>query len=85
MDDYLDDYLGRADEKLDAQGLLCPEPLMLLRNRLREVTGGYKIFVVATDPSTERDFSNLCRFMGHTMVAQRDRNGLFEFVIEKKC
>ena len=58
------------DEQLDARGLLCPEPLMLARNQLRTMPPGSVLHILATDPSTERDFSNLCRFMGHEMVRQ---------------
>lgn len=60
----------KADDELDARGLVCPEPLMLARNRLRGLPKGAVLYVCATDPSTDRDFANLCRFMGHEMVAK---------------
>jgi len=44
---------------------------------------GEVLFVLATDPSTERDFTNLCRFMGHTLLAA-DRDGsTYRFWIRK--
>lgn len=61
----------RADRTLDATGLICPEPLMLVRNAVRDLNPGEVLHVVATDPSTERDFHNFCRFMGHDMLAQQ--------------
>ena len=72
-----------ATESLDARGLLCPEPLMLVRNRLRAMASGEVLAVVATDPSTVRDFANLCRFMGHTLVDQELADGEFRFWIRK--
>lgn len=63
-----------AQQELDARGLVCPEPLMLVRNRVRGMATGEVLLVLATDPSTERDFSNFCRFMGHTLLAA-DRDG----------
>ena len=54
-----------ADYELDALGLRCPEPLMLLRNKVREMNQGDVIKVLATDPSTSWDFENFCRFMNH--------------------
>lgn len=57
-----------ADRELDTTGLVCPEPLMVLRNTVREMQAGEVLHVIATDPSTERDFGNFCRFMGHEML-----------------
>ena len=55
--------MEHADHCLDASGLVCPEPLMLVRNRVREMRTGEVLHVVATDPTTERDFTHFCRFM----------------------
>lgn len=70
--------------QLDAQGLLCPEPLMLLRQRVREMQDGEIIQILATDPSTERDFANFCRFLGHEMIYQQVSDVPFMFYIRKK-
>ncbi len=70
-------------QELDAQGLLCPEPLMLLRNCVREMPVGATIRILATDPSTERDFSNYCRFMGHELLTANMDVDPFEFYIKK--
>ena len=43
------------DSQLDARGLRCPEPLMLVRNKIRELPDGNVLQVLATDPTTERD------------------------------
>ena len=71
------------DHQLDAQGLLCPEPLMLLRQRVREMQDLEIIKILATDPSTERDFANFCRFLGHEMVYQQVTESPFIFYIKK--
>ncbi|NJN53224.1 MAG: sulfurtransferase TusA [Gammaproteobacteria bacterium] len=70
-------------QELDARGLLCPEPLMLARNRLRGMGAGDILFIRATDPSTVRDFANLCRFMGHEMVDQSVIEAEFRFWIRR--
>ncbi len=72
-----------ADCSVDAVGLLCPEPLMIVRNRVREMAAGQVVRIVATDPSTQRDFTNFCRFMGHALIEQRAADGQFEFWIRK--
>jgi tRNA 2-thiouridine synthesizing protein A len=61
--------MDNAEYCLDASGLICPEPLMLVRNKVREMKTGEVVHVLATDPSTERDLTNFCRFMGHTMLS----------------
>jgi tRNA 2-thiouridine synthesizing protein A len=72
-----------ADQTLDAQGLTCPEPLMLVRNRVREMRKGEVLYVVATDPTTERDFTNFCRFMGHELVSHDVREGVHHYRLRK--
>ena len=71
------------DAQIDATGLLCPEPLMIVRNTVREMASGEVLHVIATDPSTGRDFSNFCRFMGHEMVAEQRQGERFEYWIRK--
>jgi tRNA 2-thiouridine synthesizing protein A len=75
--------MPEADLQLDATGLVCPEPLMIVRNRVREMIPGQILHVVATDPSTSRDFRNFCRFMGHELVAEEQLADRFEYWIRK--
>lgn len=59
-----------VDVEIDAKGLRCPEPLMVVRNKLMDMTSGQVIKVIATDPSTSWDFPNFCRFLHHELVHQ---------------
>ena len=68
---------------IDAVGLICPEPLMIVRNRVREMRRGEVLFVVATDPSTDRDFRDFCRFMGHELVSRTQCGDRLEYRIRK--
>ena len=68
---------------VDTRGLWCPEPLIIVRNKVREMDSGDELFVQATDPSTHRDFTNFCRFMGHELVTATENDGVLEFVIRK--
>jgi len=71
------------DAELDARGLVCPEPLMLVRNRLRKMQSGEVLYVTATDPSTLRDFTSLCRFMGHRLLSHTSDAGVWRFWIQR--
>ena len=54
---------------LNAEGLMCPEPIMLLHKMVREVNHGDEIQVIATDPATKRDVPQFCQFLGHQLLA----------------
>ena len=56
---------------------------MLVRNRIRGMRSGEVLRVRATDPSTERDLSNFCRFMKHEMLDLGRRDHEYYFVIRK--
>ena len=45
-------------ESIDAIGLRCPEPVMLLHAAMRRLAPGQELTLRATDPSTERDVPN---------------------------
>ena len=70
------------DLVLDATGLYCPEPVMLLHKEVRALASGQLLFVSATDPSTTRDIPKFCQFLGHELVEMNNKNEVFEFVIK---
>ncbi len=71
------------DHVLDATGLLCPEPVMLLHNRIRDIAAGETLQVLATDPSTERDIPRFCLFLGHELVEQDQFEGHYRYLLRK--
>ncbi len=72
-----------ADHLLDTTGLTCPEPVMLLHNRIRDMAAGETVEVLATDPATRRDIPNFCRFLGHELVALDDVDGQYRYLVRK--
>jgi len=72
-----------ADHILDTCGLFCPEPVMLLHNKIRDMRSGELVEVLATDPSTQRDIVKFCTFLGHSLVEQRTEESRFVFLIRK--
>ena len=73
----------QSQEELDACGLTCPEPLMLVRNKVRKMHSGEILHVYATDPTTERDVTQFCQFLGHVMLKRAEQSGVYEFWIQK--
>lgn len=72
-----------VDLKLDATGLLCPEPVMMLHNAIRDISVGQVLEVIATDPSTQRDIPKFCDFLGHRLLEQQERGQMFIYLIQK--
>lgn len=59
-------------ETLDARGLRCPEPVMLLHKAVAELAVGECLTVLATDPTTLRDIPQFCRFLGHELLSSEE-------------
>jgi tRNA 2-thiouridine synthesizing protein A len=72
------------DHILDATGLLCPEPVMLLHNRIRDMAVGEILQVLATDPSTERDIPRFCTFLGHELLQQDRVDDQYRYLLRKQ-
>jgi len=73
----------QVDHHMDATGLFCPEPVMMLHNKVREMANGDLLEVVATDPSTERDIPKFCQFLGHQLVNNLKSDDRFYYLIRK--
>ena len=71
------------NQELDATGLLCPEPVMMLHEKMPEMESGEILKVLATDPSTTRDIPQFCRFLGHTLLHQEEQGDLFVYFIKR--
>ena len=89
-----DDSLS-IKHQLDTQGLICPEPIMMLHRTMRQAEGGDYIEVLATDPATTRDIPNFCRHLGHTLIdnteavnpngnADNHTDKIYRYIIKKK-
>lgn len=69
---------------LDACGLLCPEPVMMLHKKFREIAPGTLVEVRATDPSTTRDIPKFCLFLGHELLENAREGNQYRYLIRKK-
>lgn len=72
-----------TDHTLDAIGLRCPEPVMMVRGTIRKMEVGQTVLILADDPSTARDIPSFCRFMDHTLLAEQTEHLPFRYVIKK--
>lgn len=72
-----------VNQTLDTCGLFCPEPVMLLHSKIRDVHSGDVIEVIATDPSTRRDIPKFCTFLNHTLLQHEERDNKYYYYIRK--
>ena len=54
---------------LDCLGMKCPQPIIMLAQRLGEVPIGGLIELIADDPAAGPDVAAWCRMRGHELVA----------------
>lgn len=79
----LSDIFQHADHSLDAVGLRCPEPVMMVRLKIRKIASGETLLIKCDDPSTTRDIPSFCRFMEHTLIAKQVDDKPYLYVIKK--
>ncbi|MBU3003420.1 sulfurtransferase TusA [Paraglaciecola arctica] len=72
-----------ADYQLDAIGLRCPEPVMMVRLKIREMQVGETVTVTADDHSTTRDVPSFCRFMEHELLGSQSSTSPYQYLIKK--
>jgi tRNA 2-thiouridine synthesizing protein A len=72
-----------ADNTLQAEGLRCPEPVMMIRKAIRAMEIGQVLLIIADDPATKRDVPNFCEFMDHQLVAQTTEQLPYQYWIKK--
>ncbi len=75
--------MSSDERELDARGLYCPEPVMMLHNAIRDMAEGELVRVLADDPSTQRDIPKFCSFLGHELCQQEIVDQEFHYLIRK--
>lgn len=58
---------------------------MLLHRKIRELSAGGQLKVLATDPSTQRDIAKFCTFLEHELLLSEQQGDEFHFLIRKKA
>lgn len=79
----MEDIFNSADQTLDAVGLRCPEPVMMVRLQMRKMQVGETLLIIADDPATTRDIPAFCRFMDHELVGSYTNKLPYMYVVKK--
>ena len=69
--------------KVNAIGLICPEPIMMLHKAIHESRPGDVVELIATDPASVKDVEKFCEFLNHELISfEKDEDKLI-FKIKK--
>ena len=79
----MESLFSSANHTLDALGLRCPEPVMMVRLQVRKMQLGETLLIIADDPATTRDIPAFCRFMDHELLASDTSVLPFHYLIRK--
>ncbi len=79
----MNDLFELANHQLDALGLRCPEPVMMVRKKVRRMQDGETLLIIADDPATTRDIPSFCEFMDHTLIASEIDATPYHYLIKK--
>lgn len=72
-----------ADLELDLSGLNCPMPLLKTKQALNRLDSGKVLKVIATDPSSERDFKVFSEQSGIPLLGYLQQEGSFLYWLQK--
>ena len=68
--------------ELDTRGLLCPLPVLKLRQLIKSTKQKDKIKLMTDDPAAIVDVPHFCNEQGHQILESSKENGYNLFIIE---
>lgn len=69
--------------EIDACGLMCPGPVMKLKQNYTKLTPGNRLVITATDPAFAKDVTAWCNMTGAKLVNVDNSQGMVKATIEK--
>ncbi|GGB46142.1 UPF0033 protein YrkI [Tistrella bauzanensis] len=77
------DISGEIAQVIDAEGLVCPWPVLRLKKALNALRAGAVVEIVATDPASYIDIPGFCDTGGHDLLLQRRDGNRFIYRVRK--
>ncbi|MFP3944508.1 MAG: sulfurtransferase TusA family protein [Alphaproteobacteria bacterium] len=74
---------ARPGTRVDAVGLTCPLPVLMIRKALRGLPAGALVEVRASDPLARIDIPHFCAENGHTFLGDSECGEVFVFRLRK--
>ncbi|WP_343153425.1 sulfurtransferase TusA [Buchnera aphidicola (Mindarus keteleerifoliae)] len=70
-------------KKLDLRNFRCPENIMLLRKKVRNMNFGEYLLVISNDFSSKRDIPKFCQFMNCKLINVEKKNSTDYHLLKK--
>ena len=74
----------QAHKEIDTRGMNCPLPILKAKKALAEMQTGEILKVVATDPSSTRDFQAFARQTGNELIEQHQESTEFIHFLRRR-
>ncbi len=71
------------DQQIDARSLLCPLPVLRARKRLKAMTTGQVLRLLADDPAAVIDVPHFCAEQGYNLLTVTDESAARAYYIKK--
>lgn len=68
---------------VDAQGQMCPMPVITVAKAIRELQTGDVLALMATDKGAKADIPAWATKTGNTLISTVEENGVITFYIKK--
>jgi tRNA 2-thiouridine synthesizing protein A len=73
-----------ADKEIDTRGMFCPLPILKAKKALADMVSGEVLKILATDPSSVRDFQAFAKQTGNTLLEQSETNGEWAHCLRRR-
>ncbi|MBS3909625.1 MAG: sulfurtransferase TusA family protein [Actinobacteria bacterium] len=74
----------QADEVLNAQGDVCPMPILKTKKAMDKLSTGQVLLLQSTDPGSHQDLVSWCERTGNKLVKHEEKDGVYSYWVEKK-
>ena len=71
-------------KSINAAGLQCPGPIMLLKKELENIQSGQAVSISVSDPGFLKDIPSWCKSTGNKLINVQPENGKYTAVIRKE-
>jgi TusA-related sulfurtransferase len=73
----------KADKNLDCMGLYCPMPIVKTAEKIKTLTSGEVLEVIADDIGIKQDMKAWCEATGNELVGIEEADGEIKVYVKK--
>ncbi|MEM0439872.1 MAG: sulfurtransferase TusA family protein [Sulfolobales archaeon] len=71
----------RVEKVIDARGMMCPGPVLMLSSAISQLPSGAVVMVLARDPAFEEDLRSWAIYTGNKIIEiRRDGENIIAYV-----